>query len=86
MAIDPCEVPFGHSRKVLRTFRDLDHTSFASNAPDPRVVGALRGSRYYTSVASAGSQRGVLLVAESAEHSRRVSAPWAETSDVAVKD
>ena len=74
MAIDPCdEVPFGHSRKVLRTFRDLDHTPLMPNAPDPRVVGALRRSRYYTPVAAAGSQR-------------RVSAPWAETSDVAVKD
>ena len=84
MAIE--EVPFGHSRKVLRTFRDLDHDSLGPNAPDPRVVGALRRSRYYTPVGAAGTQRGVLSVAESAEHFRRVSAPWAETSDVAVKD
>ena len=74
------EVPFGHSRKVLRTFRDLDHSSLGPNAPDPRVVGANRRSRYDTRVGAVGSQRSVISVAESAENSRRVSAPWAETS------
>jgi hypothetical protein len=32
-------VPVGHSRKVLRTFRDLNHTSRGAGAAGPRVVG-----------------------------------------------